>query len=72
MFRRDLKNYSAEVEKEMIFDYTEWSGSFIQHKCQEGIASCKYMLNDEQGTLPNGTEEKIQSDTLYKGGHPDK
>ena len=67
-----LKIYSAGIEKEIVFDYTEWSGLFIQYKCEEGIVSCKYLLNDEHGTLSDGTEDKIPSDTLYIGGHPNK
>ena len=67
-----LKIYSGEIEREIIFDYTEWSGFLIQYKCQEGVVSCKYILNNERGTLPNGTEDKTPSDTLYIGVHPDK
>ena len=67
-----LKIYSSGVEKEIIFDYTEWASLLVQYRCVDGIVHCQYMLNDQSGTLFEGKEDKIESESLYIGGHPDK
>ena len=65
-----LTIHSAGQVKEIGFDSSEWNGLFIQYKCEMGVTSCKYIFNDQSGTLPDGPEDKDEFDILYIGGHP--
>ena len=56
-----LTIHSAGQAKDIGFDSSEWNGLFIQYKCENGIVSCKYIFNDQSGTLPDGPEDTKKS-----------
>ena len=67
-----LKILSSGTSKEIEYDRTEWSILLIQYRCINNIVYCRYILNEEIGTLKPGKQDKKDGHTLYLGGHPNQ
>lgn len=67
-----LTIHSSKAKKEIAYDRELWNVILIQFSCVNHVVDCRYIFNQEMGSLDSGYQDKKIDHSLYVGGHPDK